>query len=73
MCIRIGAPCGASARESVHDGDQVGDDLNGLGGRLVGCAVAVGGVRGGTAPRQPLPGTREAWPQRVGWLMTGNG
>ena len=26
------------------------------------------GVRGGTAPRQPLPGTREAWPQRVGWL-----
>ena len=31
-------------------------------------AVAVGGVRGGTAPRQPLPGTREAWPQRVGWL-----
>ena len=27
-----------------------------------------GGVRGGTAPRQPLPGTREAWPQRVGWL-----
>ena len=32
------------------------------------CAVAVGGVRGGRAPRQPLPGTREAWPQRVGWL-----
>ena len=32
------------------------------------CAVAVGGGRGGTAPRQPLPGTREAWPQRVGWL-----
>ena len=27
-----------------------------------------GGVRGGTAPRQPLPGIREAWPQRVGWL-----
>ena len=26
------------------------------------------GVRGGTAPRQPLPGTREAWPQRVSWL-----
>ena len=26
------------------------------------------GVRGGTAPRQPLPGTREAWPRRVGWL-----
>ena len=25
-------------------------------------------VRGGTAPRQPLPGTREAWPQRVSWL-----
>ena len=32
-----------------------------------------GGSKGGTAPRQPLPGTREAWPQRVGWLMTGNG
>ena len=31
-------------------------------------AVGVTGVRGGTAPRQPLPGTREAWPQRVGWL-----
>ena len=29
------------------------------------------GVR--TTPRQPLPGTREAWPQRVGWLMTANG
>ena len=26
------------------------------------------GVEGGTAPRQPLPGTREAWPQGVGWL-----
>ena len=26
------------------------------------------GVEGGTAPRQPLPGTREAWPQRVSWL-----
>ena len=31
------------------------------------------GVRGGTAPRQPLPRTREAWPQGVSWLMTGNG
>ena len=37
------------------------------------CAVAVGGVRGGTAPRQPLPGTREAWPQRVGWLSRRSG
>ena len=27
------------------------------------------GIEGaGLAPRQPLPGTREAWPQRVGWL-----
>ena len=26
------------------------------------------GGRGGGAHRQPLPGTREAWPQRVGWL-----
>ena len=26
------------------------------------------GGRGGGAPRQALPGTREAWPQRVGWL-----
>ena len=24
--------------------------------------------RRGGAPRQPLPGTRKAWPQRVGWL-----
>ena len=31
-------------------------------------AVAVVGVRGGTAPRQPLPGTHGVWPQRVGWL-----
>ena len=31
------------------------------------------GGRGGGAHRQPLPGTREAWPQRVGWLMTANG
>ena len=31
------------------------------------------GDRRGGVPRQPLPGTREAWPQRVGWLMTGNG
>ncbi len=31
------------------------------------------GVRGGTAPRQPLPGTREAWPQRVGWLSRRSG
>ena len=27
------------------------------------------GGRGGGVPRQPLPGTREAWPQRVGWLL----
>ena len=29
------------------------------------------GVRrgSGATPRQPLPGTREAWPQRVGWLL----
>ena len=26
------------------------------------------GVRRGGAPRQPLPGTREAWPQGVCWL-----
>ena len=32
------------------------------------CAVAVVGVRGGAAPRQPRSGTREAWPQRVCWL-----
>ena len=31
-----------------------------------------GDRRGRSHPRQPLPGTREAWPQRVGWLMTGN-
>ena len=28
----------------------------------------VEGVEGGTAPRQPRSGTREAWPQGVGWL-----
>ena len=26
------------------------------------------GVTGGTAPRQPLRGTREVWPRGVGWL-----
>ena len=31
--------------------------------------LPLGGVRGGTAPCQPLPGTREAWPQRVSWLI----
>ena len=31
------------------------------------------GDRRGGVPRQPLPGTREAWPQRVCWLMTANG
>ena len=31
-------------------------------------AVAFVGVRGGTAPRQPLRGTRGVWPRRVGWL-----
>ena len=30
--------------------------------------VAVAGVRGGTAPRQPLRGTHEVWPRRVCWL-----
>ena len=29
--------------------------------------------RRGGVPRQPLPGTREAWPQRVGWLLMPNG
>ena len=29
-------------------------------------AVSVVGVRGGTAPRQPLRGTRGVWPRRVG-------
>ena len=32
-----------------------------------------GDRRGRSHPRQPLPGTREAWPQRVGWLPTSNG
>ena len=36
-------------------------------------SAGIRGVRGGTALRQPLPGTRGAWPQRVCWLMTGNG
>ena len=31
------------------------------------CRCRWEGQRGG-APRQPLPGTREAWPQGVGWL-----
>ena len=30
------------------------------------------GGRGGGVPRQPLPGTREAWPQGVGWLSHRN-
>ena len=30
--------------------------------------LPLGGSEGAQPPRQPLPGTREAWPQRVGWL-----
>ena len=30
---------------------------------------ARGSKGGGATPRQPQPGTREAWPQRVGWLL----
>ena len=33
-----------------------------------GARVSGGSKGGGAIPRQPLPGTREAWPQRVGWL-----
>ena len=36
-------------------------------------AVAFVGVRGGTAPRQPLRGTRGVWPRRVGWLSGESG
>ena len=31
------------------------------------------GDRRGGVPRQPLPGTRKAWPQRVGWLSRRSG
>ncbi len=31
-------------------------------------AAAISGVRGGTAPRQPPPGTHGVWPQGVSWL-----
>ena len=31
------------------------------------------GIEGAESLARALPGTREAWPQRVGWLMTGNG
>ena len=41
--------------------------------RSAGARASLGDRRGRSHPRQPLPGTREAWPQRVGWLMTGNG
>ena len=139
MCIGVGEPDGGQRRERPLDGDQVGDDLDGLGFRgpsgriwlrldprqLAGCARALG-RRGGpvAAPGQPTgapdptastlrsapsrahsarsaslarifthtscpaplmcrcrwegqrglspppgpAGTREAWPQRVGWL-----
>ena len=33
-------------------------------------SAGVRGIEGGRShPLQPLPGTREAWPQRVGWLL----
>ena len=35
--------------------------------------LPLGGSEGAQPPARPLPGTREAWPQRVGWLMTGKG
>ena len=49
---RLGVPLGAS---------------NGASGPH-GAPFPFAGVRGGTAPRQPLRGTREVWPRRVCWL-----
>ena len=34
MCIGVGAPDGRQHRERPLDGDQVGDDLDGLGVRF---------------------------------------
>ena len=58
---RLGVPLGASASR--------GADLhpNGASG-LHRAPFPFAGVRGGTAPRQPLRGTREVWPRRVCWL-----
>ena len=49
---RLGVPLGAS---------------NGASGPH-GAPFPFAGVRGGTAPRQPLRGTREVWPRGVCWL-----
>ena len=72
--IRQGQPCGARLGVPLGTLRLAGADLHPhvASGAPHG-AVAVGGVRGGRAPRQPLPGTREAWPQRVGWLSRRSG
>ena len=35
--------------------------------------LPLGGSEGAQPPASPCRGPREAWPQRVGWLMTANG
>ena len=45
MCIGIGAPDGGQRREHPLDGNQVGDDLDGVGCRLVGVGPAEYGWR----------------------------
>ena len=69
------------AGDLVEGGADAGDLPGALSLRLAGAdlhphvassanggPLPLGGSEGATAPRQPLPGTREAWPQRVGWL-----
>ena len=65
MCIGVGELGVGQCRERPLDGDQVGDDLDGLGVRFEGIGPAGDLVQVRPDPRQPLPGTREAWSQRV--------
>ena len=56
--------CGARLRTHRQEGRGASPPpANSAGARASG-----GSKGGGATPRQPLPGTREVWPQRVGWL-----
>ena len=57
--------CGARLRTHRQEGRGASPPpANSAGARASG-----GSKGGGATPRQPLPGTREAWPQRVAWLL----
>ena len=55
MCIGVGASDGDQRRERPLDGDQVGDDLDGLGVRFEGIGPAGGRSDGAAIGHQDAP------------------